>query len=327
MRKQLKLGNVHSKKTLRGGATDASRQRPAGVRLRKQDTGQPGPALCEGQADSWRAGLRSLKGSTHVIRKGGRSLHTLLLTLERKPSPCNIFRWGSQGSNDSGSDQTAHQGVFPQVGRPENYFGSGPRSREGNSGLTPENSHVRKHRLLKSLLTWSESSVTRSPSLVIPSSFRSFRWGQRARQKALAMCSVSRLWSAGSLRQLCWSSFSRKNTCSPNERLQPWAPRCGEKRAHQLSVHEHPDPLRCARRPHRQGTSESLGQEQGTDIWHLRSDASLCIYTVAGPNCLSPRKPCQGPNGTRTILLRTRKGLQFALCTSKRLIPICGWFS
>jgi hypothetical protein len=28
----------------------------------------------------------------------------------------------------------------------------------------------------------------------------------------LATCSVSLLWSAGSLRQLWWSSFSRKNT-------------------------------------------------------------------------------------------------------------------
>lgn len=113
------------------------------------------------------------------------------------------------------------------------------------SGLTQENSHVRKYRLPKNLLTWSESSVTRSPSLVIPSSFRSFRWGQRARQKALAMCSVSRLWSAGSLRQLCWSSFSRKNTCSPNERLLTLCPRrLGKKLVHRRSVHEHPDPLR-----------------------------------------------------------------------------------
>lgn len=63
-----------------------------------------------------------------------------------------------------------------------------------------------------SRLTWSESSVTRSPSLVIPSSFSSFRCGQSAKQKAFATFSVSLLWSAGSLRPLCCSSFSRKNT-------------------------------------------------------------------------------------------------------------------
>lgn len=91
-----------------------------------------------------------------------------------------------------------------------------------SSGVIQENSQKKRNKnkttrgqlqkLPKMFLTWSESSVTRSPSFVIPSSFRSFRWGQRARQNALATCSVSLLWSAGSLRQLCWSSFSRKNT-------------------------------------------------------------------------------------------------------------------
>lgn len=61
-------------------------------------------------------------------------------------------------------------------------------------------------------LTWSESRVTRSPSLAMPSSFSSLRCGHRAMQKALATFSVSRLWSAGSLRPMDWSSLWRKNT-------------------------------------------------------------------------------------------------------------------
>lgn len=65
--------------------------------------------------------------------------------------------------------------------------------------------------------TWSESSVTLSPSLAMPSSFSSFRCGQSAMQKALATFSVRRLWSAGSLRPLGWSSLWRKNTCRKHE--------------------------------------------------------------------------------------------------------------
>lgn len=71
--------------------------------------------------------------------------------------------------------------------------------------------YIYKTNLLR-VLTWSESRVTLSPSLAMPSSFSSFRCGHRAIQNALATFSVRRLWSAGSLRTLVWSSLWRKNT-------------------------------------------------------------------------------------------------------------------
>lgn len=117
-----------------------------------------------------------------------------------------------------------------------------------SSGVTQENSQKKRNKnktiqgqlqkLPKMFLTWSESSVTRSPSFVIPSSFRSFRWGQRARQNALATCSVSLLWSAGSLRQLCWSSFSRKNTYPQTKEAFTLCWGCGTSRL--APVFEHP---------------------------------------------------------------------------------------
>lgn len=63
-----------------------------------------------------------------------------------------------------------------------------------------------------SLTSW-ESNVTRSPSLAIPSSLSSLRCGHRAKQKARAIRSVSRLCSAESLASpLGWSPLCRKNT-------------------------------------------------------------------------------------------------------------------
>lgn len=63
------------------------------------------------------------------------------------------------------------------------------------------------------LTSW-QSRVTRRPSLAMPSSFRSFRWGHSARQNALAIRSVSRLCSAESLAPLLgfWLRW-RKKTC------------------------------------------------------------------------------------------------------------------
>lgn len=151
--------------------------------------------------------------------------HTHFLAHTKKKSPCKNsgeeareFQWFRE------SDQAAHPAVLPTEGRLNTISGQaqGPETYTlwvAAGKLTCQRTDTAQGPLQRlRLFTWSESSVTRSPSLVIPSSFRSFRWGHRARQKALATCSVSRLWSAGSLRQLCWSSFSRKNTWSPNKR-------------------------------------------------------------------------------------------------------------
>ena len=152
----------------------------------------------------------------------GRQVLTLL-TPHYKERQGKTFRWGSQSSHGSEADQPAHPAVLPTEGRPKTTSGQAQVQRlvlselQGRK-LVSEKRYCPRPASKAEILTWSESSVTRSPSFVIPSSFRSFRWGHRARQKALATCSVSRLWSAGSLRQLCWSSFSRKNTCSPNKR-------------------------------------------------------------------------------------------------------------
>ena len=66
-----------------------------------------------------------------------------------------------------------------------------------------------------SVLTSWDSKATLSPSLAIPSSFSSLRWGHRARQKARAIRSVSRSCSADSLAPLLGRSpLCRKNTCA-----------------------------------------------------------------------------------------------------------------
>lgn len=202
---------------------EVNQQRPTAVRLRKQqDTGQVGTC-------SPRKAEQFLEGGTEESQRVASMSFTHIsppnTTLKRKSHP-NIqmrkprfkcFRvWPSSTSR-----------CTTNKGKARILHWSRPRSSELNSMGWCWKTHMSEsidtvqdelQRVPKTLLTWSESSVTRSPNLVIPSSFRSFRWGQRARQKALAMCSVSRLWSAGSLRQLCWSSLSRKNTCSPNKR-------------------------------------------------------------------------------------------------------------
>lgn len=65
-----------------------------------------------------------------------------------------------------------------------------------------------------------ESSVTRSPSLAMPSSFSSLRCGHSARQNARAILSVSRLCSVWwSLWLLGWSPLCTKNTWETHKRL------------------------------------------------------------------------------------------------------------
>lgn len=97
----------------------------------------------------------------------------------RKPR----LKWFSQ------SHQEVHLHTLLTEGRPSSFLDG----RETHMSKNTDTAQAQLPRLLKTLLTWSESSVTRSPSLVIPSSFKSLRWGQRARQKALATCSVNRL--------------------------------------------------------------------------------------------------------------------------------------